>query len=172
MQAEGAIQEYEAALAKNPKLLSAQALLGMIHEQRKEYEKAKRRYEEALKLDPKFAPVANNLAWILSEHGGNIDLALNYAQTAREQRQDDPNIADTLDWIYYKKNAYLKAVSLLRGAAEKLPDNPIVQYHFGMAQQKNGDVAGARKSLRASLKLSQTFPGAGEAKRILGETRH
>jgi tetratricopeptide (TPR) repeat protein len=56
--AEQAVQEYAATLAKNPKVLSAQALLGMIHEQRKEYERAKSRYEEALKLDPGFAPAA------------------------------------------------------------------------------------------------------------------
>ena len=164
-----AIQEYEAALAKNPKLLSAQALLGMIHEQRKEYDKARGRYEESLKIDPKFAPAANNLAWILSEQGGNIDVALNYAQVAREQRPEDPSIADTLGWIYYKKNAYLKASSLLKEAAEKLPDNPIVQYHYGLAQQKNGDVAGAKKSLQSSLKLSQDFPGADEARKVLKE---
>src|SRR2546428_125066 len=164
-----AIQEYEAALVKDPKLLSVQVLLGIIHAQRKEYDKAKVRYQEALKINSKFAPAANNLAWILSEQGGNIDVALNYAQTAREQQPEDPNIADTLGWIYYKKNAYLKAATLLKEAAEKLPDNPIVQYHYGLAQQKNGDVAGAKKSLQASLKLSQTFSGANEARRILKE---
>jgi Flp pilus assembly protein TadD len=105
----------------------------------------------------------------LSEHGGNIDLALTYAQTARGQRRDDPGIADILGWIYYKRNDYLKAATLLREAAEKLPESPIVQYHFGMAQRKNGDVAGARMSLGASLKLSQTYPGADEARKTLTE---
>jgi tetratricopeptide (TPR) repeat protein len=147
----------------------ALVLLGTIYEQRKEYEKARARYEEALKIDPKFAPAANNLAVILSEQGGNIDVALNYAQVAREQRPEDPNIADTLGWIYYKKNAYLLAANLLKEAAEKLPDNPMVQYHYGLAQQKNGDVAGAKKSLKASLKLSADFPGADEARKVLKE---
>ena len=164
-----AMKEYEAALAKNSKLLSAHMLLGMIHESRKEYDKARARYEEALKVDSKFAPAVNNLAWILIEQGGNIDLALSYAQTAREQRPDDPNIADTLGWIYYKKNAYLKAVTLLKEAVEKLLDNPMVRYHYGMAQHKNGDAAGAKKSLQASLKLSQIFSGADEARKTLAE---
>jgi tetratricopeptide (TPR) repeat protein len=164
-----AAQEYEAVLVKNPKLVPALVLLGTIYEQRKEYEKARARYEEALKIDPKFAPAANNLAVILSEQGGNIDVALNYAQVAREQRPEDPNIADTLGWIYYKKNAYLLAADLLKEAAEKLPDNPLVQYHYGLAQQKNGDVAGAKKSLKASLKLRQDFPGADEARKVLKE---
>ncbi len=71
--------------------------------------------------------------------------------------------------MYYKKTAYLKATSLLREAAEKLPDNPVVQYHYGMAQHKNGDKAGAKRSLQASLKLSENFPGADEAKKVLNE---
>lgn len=88
-----------------------------------------------------------------------LDLALAYAQTARRQRQDDPTIADTLGWIYYKKDDSLKAVTLLSEATEKLPENPLVQYHFGMAQRKNGDVAGATRSLRASLKTEPELPG-------------
>jgi tetratricopeptide (TPR) repeat protein len=164
-----AIKEYEAALVKNPKLVGAHMILGMIHERKKEVDKAKAKYEEVLKLNPKFGPAANNLAYILGEEGTNLDQALSYAQTAREQQPNDPSVADTLGWIYYKKNAYLKASSLLKEAVEKSPNNPIIHYHYALAQQKNGDLAGAKKSLQASLKLSETFPGAEDAKKILKE---
>lgn len=166
---EEAVKEYEAALAKNPKLVGAHMILGMMHERKKEYDKAKGKYEEVLKLNPKFGPAANNLAWLLSEEGTNLDQALTYAQTAREQQPNDPSVADTLGWIYYKKNAYLKASSLLKEAVEKAPNNPIMHYHYGLAQQKNGDLAGAKKSLQTSLKLSDSFPGAEDAKKILKE---
>ena len=164
-----AMKEYEAALAKNPKLVGAHMVLGMVHERKKEYAQAKAKYEEALKLDPKFGPAANNLAWLLSEEGANLDQALAYAQTAREQQPNDPSVADTLGWIYYKKNAYLKASSLLKEAAEKAPNNPVIHYHYGLTQQKNGDLAGAKKSLQTSLKLSDSFVGAEDAKKILKE---
>ena len=141
----------------------------MIQEQRQEYDKAKMHYQDALKLNAKFAPAANNLAWILSETGGNIDEALSYAQTAREQRPDDPHIGDTLGWIYYKKNAFLKATSVLKDAMDKLPDNPLVVYHYGMAQLKNGDKAAAKKALENSLRLSAAFSGADEARKALKE---
>ena len=122
---------------------------------------------QSLRLDSQFAPAANNLAWILVEQGGNLDRALSYAQTAREQRPDDPHIADTLGWIYYKKNAYLLAINLLKEAAEKLPNEPNVQFHYGMAQYKNGDAAGAKKALQTSLKLNKNFPGSDEAQKTL-----
>ena len=162
-----AAQEYEAVLQKNPTVASAHVLLGIIHERRKEYDKAQAQYRQALKLNPKFAPAANNLAWLMAEHGTDLDGALSYAQTAREQKPDDPNIADTLGWIYYKKNAFPLAVNLLKEAVEKLPNEPVVQFHYGMAQYKNGNAAGAKKALQASLKLSKDFSGSEEAKQTL-----
>jgi hypothetical protein len=36
-----------------------------------------------------------------------------------------------------------------------------------MAQYKNGDAAGAKKALQASLKLSQNFPESEEARKTL-----
>jgi tetratricopeptide (TPR) repeat protein len=166
---EQAMQEYEAIVVKNPKVLQAHLLLGMIYQQKNQYDKAKAQYEQVLALNPKFAPAANNLAWLMMEHGDNIDVALAYAQTAREQSAEDPHIADTLGWIYYKKNAYLKAVSLLKEAAEKLPSDPVVQYHYGMAQDKNGNPEAAKKTLAASLKLNPNYPGADEARKVLSQ---
>jgi tetratricopeptide (TPR) repeat protein len=162
-----AAKEYEAVLAKDPNVIQANMLLGIIHESQKHYDKAMMRYETILKTNPKFGPAANNLAWLLAEHGGNLDVALAHAQTAREQQPDEPHIADTLGWIYYKKNAYLLAVSLLKEAAEKLPTEAEVQYHYGMAQYKSGDNSEAKKALQASLKLSKNFPGSEEAQKTL-----
>src|SRR5262249_6603463 len=84
-----AVKEYEAVLAKDPNEIRANMLLGIIHESRKEYDKAQAHYETILKVNPKFAPAANNLAWMLAEQGGNLDVALSYAQTAREQRPEE-----------------------------------------------------------------------------------
>jgi len=162
-----AAKEFETVLTKDPKVIQAHMVLGIIHESRKEYDKAQTRYEAILKLDPRFAPAANNLAWILVEQGGNLDVALSHAQTAREQHPNDSHVADTLGWVYYKKNANLLAMSLLKEAVEKLPNDPVILFHYGMAQQKNGDQVGAKKSLQTALKLSQTFTGSEEAKKAL-----
>ena len=115
-----------------------------------------------------------NREWLLKRYGhrtpADVRRALTrkvYAQTARDQLPDDPLIADTLGWIYYKKNVYLRANSLLKEAAEKLPDNPMVQYHYGMAQHKNGDTSGAKETLQAALKLSTDFPGSDDARETL-----
>ena len=98
-----------------------------------------------------------------------MDLALTYAQVAREQNPNDPNIADTLGWVYYKKNAHIKAVRLLREAAEKLQDNPVIHYHLGMVHVKRGEPKEAQKAFKTALKLSDSFPGADEARKMLNE---
>lgn len=164
-----AAAEYEAVLAKEPKTLQAHMMLGIIHEQKKEYDKAKARYEKILALNHKFAPAANNLAWLLVDQGGNLDVALSHAQAAREQQPTDPSIADTMGWLYYKKSAYALAHGLLKEAVEKLPTNPLVQFHMGMTQYKNGDKGGAKKSLQTALMLDPRFSGSDEARTILGE---
>lgn len=161
------IAEYETVLAKNPTAPPALMMLGIIYEGRKEYDKAKEHYEQILKVNPRFAPAANNLAWVIAEQGGNLDVALSHAQTAREQRPEDPNIADTLGWIYYKKNASLLAVSMLKEAADKLPNEPLVHYHLGMAHAKKGDAGSAKQALQTALKLNQDFAGAEDAKKTL-----
>ena len=82
---------------------------------------------------------------------------------------NDPSVADTLGWIYYKKNAYLLAAELLKEASEKLPENPVVQYHYGLALHKNGNSSLAKKTLESALKLNQNFQGADEARKVIKE---
>ena len=165
--ADDAVKEYKLALSKNPKLIQAHMVLGMIAESQKKYEDAQTNYQNALKINPRFAPAANNLAWLMMEQGGNTDVALGYAQTAREVSPNDPSIADTLGWIYYQKKIYLQAASLLKEAAEKLPNEPLVHFHYGMALFKNGNKPEATKSLERSLQLNANHAGAAEAKATL-----
>ena len=72
-------------------------LAGAIHERRGNIPKARESYEKVLALNPRFAPAANNLAWILSEHGGDKDRALALAQTAKELAPEDPQVSVTLE---------------------------------------------------------------------------
>ncbi len=162
-----AAQEYESVLARDPNSIQSHMMLGIMCSARNEHAKAQAHYEAIMKLNSKFAPAANNLAWILVEQGGNLDVALSYAQVAREGLPDDPHVADTIGWLYYKKNAFLLAVSLLKEAVEKLPNEAVVHFHYGMTQYRGGDKTGAKKSLQTALKLNPSFSGSDEAKKTL-----
>jgi tetratricopeptide (TPR) repeat protein len=98
---------------------------------------------------------------------GGISTELSLAQTAREQLPHDPSIADTLGWIYYKKNLFRQALPLFKESAEKLTDNPMVHYHLGMVYYKIGDTNLAKGALQRALQLHRDFPGAEEARQVL-----
>jgi tetratricopeptide (TPR) repeat protein len=142
-------------------------LLGMLHEQQKDFQKAMARYEGALQIDANLAPAANNLAWLLLEHAGDKERALVYAERAWKAAPSDPNFADTLGWVYFKKQMYPKAAGLLKEAVDRLPEHPTILYHYGMAQYWNDNNAEAKKSLTKFLKLSPNDPDAGEARKVL-----
>jgi tetratricopeptide (TPR) repeat protein len=164
---EMAVSELERVLKKSPKQSSVLMLLGMLHEQQRDFSRAMARYEEVLQIDPRVAPAANNLAWLLLEHTGDKERALVYAERAWKAAPSDPNFADTLGWVYFKKQMYPKAAGLLKEAVDQLPDHPTILYHYGMAQYWNDNNAEAKKSLTKFLKLSPNNPDAAEAKKVL-----
>jgi Tfp pilus assembly protein PilF len=164
---EKAIQEYDVAIQKAPNSTSAHMGLGILYDSQKKYDQAKEYYLKVLKINPKFAPAENNLAYLYAEHGGNIDEALQLAQNAKQQVPDDPHVSDTLGWIYYKKNIFNRAVVYLKEANEKITDNPAIKYHLGMAYYKNGDKENAKKELKKALELDSKFSGADEARATL-----
>jgi tetratricopeptide (TPR) repeat protein len=164
---EEAIREFEMIVAKSPQQLSALMILGILHEQRKDYARATIKYEEALRVNPKFAPAANNLAWILIEYGGDKERAMSYAETAWQAFPRDPYIGDTLGWVYYHKQMYARSVSLLKESIDQLPEHPLILYHYGMAQYANNNSVEAKKSLAKFLTLSPDNPHAHKAKEAL-----
>jgi hypothetical protein len=67
---------------------------------------------------------------------------------------------------------YQRAVSLLLNESPaKLPDNPVIQYHLGLASLKAGHKDAARKALSAAVNSPVSFTGEGEARRVLAELK-
>jgi putative PEP-CTERM system TPR-repeat lipoprotein len=167
-----AIAQYEKVIAKRPKTIQALMMLGILHDKKNQPQKANEYYQKTLDLNKSFYPAANNLAWNLAHHGGNLDLALGLAQKAREANPNDPNVADTLGWIQLKKGSYLSAVSLLKESNEKFKEkNPAVLYHLGMAYLRNGNKSLAAESLSRALALEVSFRGEEEAKKALEDLK-
>src|SRR5207302_5648431 len=80
-------------------------------------------YEEVLRIDPNSVAALNNLAYLKAEEGTDLDTALTLAQRARQGAPQDPNIADTLGWIYIKKNLSDDAIRVYREIVLTAPDN-------------------------------------------------
>ncbi len=85
----------------------------------------------------------------------------------RETRPEEPALLDTVGWVYFKMGDVSKAVGFLEKAAEKNPENALVNYHTGLANFKSGKVIEAKEHLRKAVESKEEFDGKEEAKKIL-----
>ena len=166
-QQDKALADLNLLLAKNPRNVSALALIGMVQDQKGDYSAARDTYEKILAINPKFGVAMNNLAYLYSEHFDQLDKARELAQRARELMPNDPSAADTLGWILSRQRQYPRALALLQENAEKLPTEAVVQFHLGMTRYRMGEEVPARLALQRALQINQSFPGSDEAHRCL-----
>ena len=111
-------------------------------------------YREVLELNPNHGVAMNNLGYLLTETGGDLDEALQLAQRASELLPDLPQVSDTLGWIYLKKNQSARAIEIFSDLVEKHPADITYHYRLGMAFAQTGDSFAASAELRAALKLN------------------
>ena len=119
---------------------------------------------------------SNNLAYVMLETGGNADLALQLAQTARRALPESSNVADTLGWAFYQKGVYQSAIDLFQeaiklAAKNKEPDNPLYHYHLGLAYAKADQPALARQHLERVLKLDPKYSDADDVRKQLAQLK-
>ena len=164
-----AVAGYERSIQINPRDVRSYVLLGTLEESRGNWQKAQALYQRALQAEPDYPVAANNLAYLLLEHGGNPDVALSYAQVARRGMPDTPNSADTLAWAYYQKGAYELAIDLLEEAVKKVPQNPTYHYHLGLAYLKTNKRAQAKEHLERALQINPKYPHADEIRKAVSE---
>jgi tetratricopeptide (TPR) repeat protein len=158
-----AVEKLNALVARSTNNIAAWLQLGIVHHQSKNYPAARDAYEKLLTIDPRFFPALNNLASLYSENLNQLDRARTLARSARDQRPDDPVVADTLGWVLFKRGEYSGALPLLQQSAEKLTKSSEVQFHLGMTHYMLGDQPSARSAFERSLAGGQEFPGKAEA---------
>lgn len=166
-----ALADFEQAADKTPNSVSAQTAVAMLLEMQNKPDEAQKRYEKALQIDPRAAVAANNLAWIYTANGGNLDVALQLAQTAKSELPDALEVDDTLGWIYVKKGLPGLAIPPLEDCARKDPSNPEFLFHLGMAYAKAGDRSKARDTLNKAIATGTQFDGIAEAKQTVSQLK-
>ena len=104
---------------------------GGSYERIKEYSKSDEDLLNSLKIDPDDAYVLNYLAYSWLERGYKINEAIEMLETAYSLKSNDPYIIDSIGWAYYLTNDYIKAEKFLKRAVELMPDDSIVNDHYG-----------------------------------------
>ncbi len=96
-----------------------------------DYKKADKDLLESLRINPEDAYVLNYLAYSWLERDYQIDKAIEMLEKAYSLRNNDPYITDSIGWAYYLIDEYVEAEKYIKRAVELMPEDPIVNDHYG-----------------------------------------
>ena len=95
------------------------------------YEKSDKDLLDALKIIPNNSYVLNYLAYSWLERNQNINKAILMLEKAYKENENDPYIIDSVGWGYFLVGKYNDAEKYMRRALELMPNDPIVNDHYG-----------------------------------------
>ncbi|WP_440681663.1 tetratricopeptide repeat protein [Candidatus Pelagibacter sp. HIMB1623] len=104
---------------------------GGSYERLGNYEKSDEDLLHALRIRPDDAYVLNYLAYSWLERDYKIDEAMEMLKIAYNSKSNDPYIIDSIGWAYFLIDEYGEAEKYLKRAVELMPDDPIVNDHYG-----------------------------------------
>ena len=135
-------KEYEKAIKYYTKLINtsedkSQIKSDLLYRRGGSYEridnhkKSDKDLLHSLRINPADAYVLNYLAYSWLERNYKINEAIEMLEKAYASQKDDPYIIDSIGWAYYLVNDFSKAEKFLKRAVELMPDDPIVNDHYG-----------------------------------------
>lgn len=149
-----ALSSFEQAGLADPRSSDAFLNKGMVLEALGKKKEATDAYNHALGIDPHNTLALNNLAYMSAESKTNLDQAMTYAERAKSQVPNSPDISDTLGYVYYQKNLNEEALRIFKQIVQDYPSNSTFRLHLAMALLKQGDKQGARDEAEKALKIA------------------
>ena len=126
---------------------------GASNERMGNYEEADRDMLLSLEIDPDDAYVLNYLAYSWLERDHKIKEAMEMLEKAYSLKENDPYIIDSIGWAYFLTDEYVKAETYLKRAVELMPDDAIVNDHYGDILWKLGRKIQARYFWKSVSKM-------------------
>ena len=126
---------------------------GASNERMGNYEEADRDMLLSLEIDPDDAYVLNYLAYSWLERNYKIKEAMLMLEKAYSLKENDPYIIDSIGWAYFLTDDYVKAETYLKRAVELMPDDAIVNDHYGDILWKLGRKIQARYFWKSVSKM-------------------
>ena len=111
---------------------------------------------KSLEINPDDAYVLNYLAYSWLEREYKVDLALQMLEKAYAKKSNDPYVIDSIGWAYYLVENFEKAENFLKRAVELMPEDPIVNDHYGDILWKLNRKIQARYFWESVLSLEET----------------
>jgi len=129
---------------------------GSSYERLSDYKNSDKNLLKSLKINPDNAYVLNYLAYSWLERDYKIDSALQMLEKAYVLKSNDAYIIDSIGWAYYLVNDFMKAENFLKRAVELMPNDPVVNDHYGDILWRLDRKIQARYFWESVLKLEET----------------
>lgn len=124
----------------NPDALQAWSILGDCYHSIGSAKKAYKAYENALKINPEYAPVLNNYAYYLSLEKKKLKKAEQMSRITIEKDPDNPTYLDTYGWILFLQKKYEQAKPHFKHAMiYGGKDQPVILEHYADVLDALGD---------------------------------
>ncbi len=162
-------RHLERATELMPEEAAAHLLLATALEAEGDWAGAANYYQRTVDLAPDNVVALNNLAFILAETGGDLDRALSLVERARSRAPHHPDVADTLAWVYVKRNLNDSAIAILDELVAKRPEKVSWRYHLAVALYQKGDARRARRELEAALRNKPDPKEEGQIRQLLAK---
>ncbi|WP_289149253.1 tetratricopeptide repeat protein [uncultured Salipiger sp.] len=159
-----------AAIERMPGAVNLVGLRANMLERDGQFDASIAALEELYAQDSGNIYVANNLASLLTAHGGTPESLERASTIAKRLRGSKiPAFQDTYGWIEYRQGNYETAVEYLAQAAAGLPSEPVVQAHLALAYAGLGREQEARSAFDTAVTLAggTELPEISEARETL-----
>jgi len=172
---EGALAQAASVLkdalrtASQDNVSSLHLRIGEIEEKLGKTESAIENYKLAMKHPLTEAQACNNAAWLLVTSKSNAAKALPYAQRALKLLPNSAAVHDTFGWVLFVNGDTQQAIQHLLRAKRIQPQNPTIRFHLANAYLKAKNMPEAKSELEEALAISEAFPEAKEAAKLLSE---
>lgn len=114
-------------------------------------------YEALYEALPNAPVIANNLASLISTYRTDPEsLERAYTVARRLRGTTVPQMMDTYGWITFRRGEIEEARPYLEAAAVALPEDPLVQFHYGMLLSAANQRAEAVTQLERALEIAGT----------------
>ena len=163
--------EIQKILVTNPAYAPAQLAEADLKVQRGDIKSAVAAYNDVLRRYPDFSPVQKRLASLYLEDSARIDEAYDLALKARSALPDDPELAQALGEISYKRKDFAYAIQLFQESARRKPLRARALYYLGMSQLRTSQDSESRKTLEHALSVGLQEPLSREAEAAINELR-
>ena len=124
--------------------------IGSAYDKAGRWELARAALERAVALGPDQAVALNYYGYSLIEHGGDVARAVTMLEKANSLAPNQPGIADSLGWAYFRRGDADRALPLLESAGAAAPADAEIAEHLGDVYWAVGRRYEARYSWKAA----------------------